>query len=278
MKKTFIFITIILMLNIFSPDAFSAEGMLDTINQELSPQNYGNSDKVTEKIESLNYNINDFPELEIRGSDRTINKSAAFHCYKMRNRSSYPQTWIKSGTDVVFSDAIELTLIPICDDDSPSGYIYLKEKEDGSNEIEARGPRMSGSAYMAWMDHIVDRFSLERFLKENEITSLTDIKCVLGSEEQGPDFIYLNTDKGEFVIPYFNAGDINNNGELIILDDFLQSYDRYIKSKTTLLPNYLNGSGGTLSGYLTCGILVFVILGLSAIIFFIFFRRHRKLD
>jgi hypothetical protein len=212
MKKTFIFITIILVLNVFSLQVFSAEGMQETINQNLSPLNYRNADKVMEKIGSLRYNINDFPELEIRGSERTINKNAAFHCYKMNNRRSYPQTWLKSGTDAVFSDAIELTLIPICDDESPSGYMSIREKEGASNEIEVRGPRMCGSAYMAWMDYIVDRSSLDGFLKENGITSLTDIKCVLGREEQAPDFIYLNTDKGEFVIPYFDTGDIKYIG------------------------------------------------------------------
>jgi hypothetical protein len=83
MKRMPVCLTLILVLISICPATFSAENLTDTINQKLSPLNYSNADRVMEEIGSLVYNADDFPGLEIKGSERTNNKDSAFHCYKM---------------------------------------------------------------------------------------------------------------------------------------------------------------------------------------------------
>lgn len=281
MRKQMIFIfVIILSMSAVQIHCLGVSDLLGKINYYMSPMNYKNAEKVTEKIQSLNDLVNDYQEIKINGSERILNKDAAFHCYKMNNRQKYQKIWMDKGTEAVFNEAIEITIVPICDDETPSGYVILSEKKNGSSiEIAYEGSRMSGKAYMSWMEYIVDKDKLVKLLTDNEIASITDLKCVLGREEQEPDFIYISTDIGEYVIPYFTAGEIDFNGELIALDSFLASYDNYVKSVAAdLLPNYFSAGGGSLKLTLIWGTIFLVGMGtIITIVILVFKKRKRKI-
>lgn len=267
MKRVFVYLVPILVLIIICTPVCFAESIAETIDQKLSPLDHRNADKIIEKIEQLVYNASDYPEIEVRYSDRTLNKGAAFHCYRMTDRS-YSRTWLKSGKDAVFADAEELTIIPVCDDGRPSGYISIREKEDSEDGIEVRGPRMNGKAYMPWMKYLVDRSGFAEFLNENGITSLSDIRCVLGREDLAPDFIYLDSNIGEYVISYFSVGGIGSNGELLKLENFLDSYDRYV-TLNEALQNDPSSGREALSADVIRGIALLVVLVLSVVLYFI---------
>ena len=268
MKRVFVYLVPILVLIIICTPVCFAESIAETIDQKLSPLDHRNADKIIEKIEQLVYNASDYPEIEVRYSDRTLNKGAAFHCYRMTDEN-YARTWLNSGKDAVFADAEELTIVPVCDDGRPSGYISIRENEDAEDGIEVRGPRMNGKAYMAWMEYLVDRSRFAEFLNENGITSLSDIRCVLGREDLAPDFIYLETNKGEYVLPYFTARGIGSNGELMKLEDFLDSYDSYVTSKEKAFSNDPDNSKEHFSANVIRGIALLVVLVLSVVLYFI---------
>lgn len=165
----------------------------------------------------------------------------AFYAYRLYAgyyssvKTGYATEWIRiKNTKKMFSNQKALCLlIPIMQEDKPVGVTTIYKNTNYKQNIKIDpsttkyniNDTIDDTGYMQSLEYIVDKDKLVNLLEEKGMKTLHDIKYVSGYADGGfADFIYLDTDKGEFVIPYLyeESEKTVENGQIMRLYEFLE--------------------------------------------------------
>lgn len=246
--KKLLLSVIALLLILASCSSEPTVSMPEKVNRELtlSGENKQNLETIMKDSETVKTTVN----LDEYGLEEEVfppNSTAkhdtelAFYAYRLYSgyynsaKTGYATKWIKiKNSKKMFSNKKALCLIvPIMQENKPVGITTIYKNTNYKQNIKIDpstteyniSDTIDDTGYMQSLEYIVDKDKLIDFLEEKGIESLNDIKYVCGYSDGGfADFIYLDTDKGEFAIPYLyeESEIIVKNGQMMRLYEFLE--------------------------------------------------------
>lgn len=243
-KLLLIIVCTLMLLNSCSGGS-STQSISEKIDLELSKKSMPNYENLINEMENQDYisasiNLDDYDfEAGIypKGSVASRANDLAFFAYRLyysyydKAKTGYATQWLKEKSSKKMLSSKDICLlIPIVLDGKPIGVTTIYENKNYNREkrYDSQAQKFNISdtivdtGYMQSLEYIVDKAKLAGMLEDNGITKLIDIKYISGYADGGfADFIYLNTDKGEYAIPYIYIENTEHNGKLVPLYDFL---------------------------------------------------------
>lgn len=194
--------------------------------------------------------------------EHLVRSDLLFQCYSLPQ--SYAQEWKDNGYDYLVSLCKKMWVAPICENGVPTGRI--KVYVDSSNNVSYHVARSSSNEGVVSLDYIVDKGKLVSLLSEHGISQLNNIRFFDGSRNCTYSFYYIDSDKGEFVISYYNKD--FPQGELIPLAGYLAKQsdeENAINESYQKNPNQDGAAGMTAQGREKAKVIPIILLIISVL-------------